>query len=84
MENYTNVGTFLLVLVGGGFYIKRLKVYNALPHRTYIHLNLQAGRPGLPPLKCTGSSNKNTAANSGLSTWGFNHFDENCWTFNKL
>ena len=35
-------------------------------------LNPQAGRPGLPPLKCTGHSNKNTAANSGLSTWGLN------------
>ena len=36
-----------------------------------LTLNPQAGRPGLPPLKCIGrSNNNNTAANSGLSTWG--------------
>ena len=37
-----------------------------------VLLNPQAGRPDLPPLKCIGCSNNNTAANSGLSTWGFN------------
>ena len=35
-------------------------------------LNPQAGRSGFPPLKRTGCSNNNTAANSRLSTWGFN------------
>ena len=41
------------------------------PCLTIRVLNTEAGRPGLPPLKCIGHSNNNTAANSGLSTWGF-------------
>ena len=52
-------------------------------HRNEYKLKLlkpRAGRPGLPPIKCIGRSNNNTAANSGLWTLGFKiyHYQYTC------
>ena len=63
--NYSNIGNLILVLVSGGFYINSLKLTMPFHTRAYIHLKLQAGRPGLPPLKCTGSS-KQLAVDLGV------------------
>ena len=37
----------------------------------YLCLRPIAGRPSLPPVKCIGRNNNNTAANSGLWTVDF-------------
>ena len=47
----------------------QLSLSAPLPMGILGHIKPQAGRPGLPYLKCIGRSNNNTAANSGLTTW---------------